>query len=160
MFLNKSFYLGWNAESIQFKDVAADRTFWGEINDNKDGNNDNTFREYIRKTPWAARSTYYDLQRWGKNDNFIRTVNCFVVVKTDINNHKKPNRKWNKRTKQEKKKGKKIKISSIQGKGPQTLLSGGYACFSFGAPTSRFAPTVVSHSVDLYLDRTIRTKSV
>lgn len=53
-----------------------------------------------------------------------------------------------------------MKISSIQGKGPQTLLSGGYACFSFGAPTSRFAPTVVSHSVDLYLDRTIRTKSV
>lgn len=65
----------------------------GEINDNKDGNNDNIFREYIRKTPWAARSTFYDLQRWGKNDNFIRTVNCFVVVKTDINNHKKPNRK-------------------------------------------------------------------
>lgn len=59
-----------------------------------------------------------------------------------------------------KKERKKIEISSIQGKGPQTLLSGGYAYFSFGAPTSRFAPTVVSHSVDLYLDRTIRTKSV
>lgn len=56
-----------------------------------------------------------------------------------------------------KKRKEKIKISSIQGKGPQTLLSGGHACFSFGAPTSRFAPTVVSHSVDLYLDRTIRT---
>ena len=79
------------------------------------------------------------------------------VISTTI---KKPNRKWNKRTKQEKKKGKKIKISSIQGKGPQTLLSGGHACFSFGAPTSRFAPTVVSHSVDLYLNRTIRTMSV
>lgn len=33
------------------------------------------------------------LTKMGKNDNFIRTVNCFVVVKTDINNHKKPNRK-------------------------------------------------------------------
>lgn len=62
--------------------------------------------------------------------------------------------------KRRKKERKKIKISSIQGKGPQTFLSGGYACFSFGAPTSRFAPTVVSHSVDLYLDRIIRTKSV
>lgn len=59
-----------------------------------------------------------------------------------------------------KKRKEKIKISSIQGKGPQTLLSGGHACFSFGASTSRFAPTVVSHSVDLYLDRIIRTKSV
>ena len=35
-------------------------------------------------------TTYKDGE---KNDNFIRTVNCFVVVKTDINNHKKPNRK-------------------------------------------------------------------
>lgn len=99
------------------------------------------------------------LTKMGKNDNFIRTVNCFVVVKTDINNHKKPNENETKGQNKKKRK-EKIKISSIQGKGPQTLLSGGHACFFFGASTSRFAPTVVSHSVDLYLDRTIRTKSV
>lgn len=159
MFLNKSFYLGWNAESIQFKDVAADRTFWGEINDNKDGNNDNIFREYIRKTPWSARSTYYDLQRWGKMTiSYVQSIVLLLwkLISTTIKNQTENEKKGQNK----KKRKEKIKISSIQGKGPQTLLSGGHACFFFGASTSRFAPTVVSHSVDLYLDRTIRTKSV
>lgn len=110
MFLNKSFYLGWNAESIQFKDVAADRTFWGEINDNKDGNNDNIFREYIRKTPWSARSTYYDLQRWGKMTiSYVQSIVLLLwkLISTTIRNQTENETKGqNKKKRKEKNKNK------------------------------------------------------
>lgn len=110
MFLNKSSYLGWNAESIQFKDVAADRTFWGEINDNKDGNNDNIFREYIRKTPWSARSTYYDLQRWGKMTiSYVQSIVLLLwkLISTTIRNQTENETKGqNKKKRKEKNKNK------------------------------------------------------
>lgn len=110
MFLNKSFYLGWNAESIQFKDVAADRTFWGENNDNKDGNNDNIFREYIRKTPWSTRSTYYDLQRWGKMTiSYVQSIVLLLwkLISTTIKNQTENETKGqNKKKRKEKNKNK------------------------------------------------------